>query len=499
MPTDRTHTEHGREQDVLELEHPYRDIALRPFGLPSDLVDRVGHDHPAADPDIFRKFSDLIGDRAAILSVVEFLTRREASPWAVIVVTFNDDPKPSGDLAPYESVFTSTGAGTMNMVDYFGDMSHGKLDLSGTKVFGPYVLDRPRSDYVGNTYPQPPGRLNRNGVLDLAKATATAQGVDLSPYAGVVVCGTPQLDLCGWVGGRAALCDDLSLQPSLLGQEMGHGYGLDHSRIVGSDDDYQDAWDTMSTANAYMATHPGYGAVGPGLNAVNMSLRGWLNERRVRTVDPAHADEEVVALRPLHARHLSGTLAVAVGGYFVEFRARSRWDAGIPRACVLVHRAEGNISVLMKGTGGNADLVAGDTFEIGRPGGLFAQHVRVHVESIDEANERAVVRVTYAPLHIPHVPQEEIGQIFGGVKVDGPGFVVINGRVHPVPPRGPERLLVEAVAGYLAATTNPAGRQTALQEVLHGLGAAVRDLEVVSHTPPGLERLQSQLRPQSPA
>lgn len=484
------------------LDHPYRDIELRPLGLPTDLTGltaEVEHvHHTPTDTKLLRKFSDLIGDRAAILSVVEFLTRREASPWAVIVVTFKDDPKPSTDLTGYERVFTAAGAGTMNMVDYFADMSHGRLDLSGTRVFGPYVLDRPRSDYVGNTYPQPPGRLNRNGVLDLAKATATAHGVDLSPYAGVVVCGTPQLDLCGWVGGGAALCDDLSLQPSLLGQEMGHGYGLDHSRIVGSNEDYQDPWDTMSTANAYMAAHPTYGTVGPGLNAVNMSLRGWLNQFRLRTLDPVHAEEEVITLRPLHARHLSGALAVEVGGYFVEFRARSRWDAGIPSACVLVHRAEGNVSVLMRGTGGNADLGAGDTFEVGRPGGLFAQHVRVHVESIDEASEHAIVRVAYAPLHIPHVPQV-VGQVFGGVEVDGPGFVVVNGHVHPVPPRGPERTLVVALAGYLTATSNPVQRQTALFDVVHALGAAARDLEVVSHTPPGMERLQKQLRPQSPA
>ena len=52
-------------------------------------------------------------------------------------------------------------------------------------------MDRPRGDYVGNVYPQPDGKLNRNGLLDAAKAAATAAKV--------------------------------------LGQEMDHGYGLDHA------------------------------------------------------------------------------------------------------------------------------------------------------------------------------------------------------------------------------------------------------------------------------
>ena len=377
----------------------------------------------------------------------------------------------------------------MNMVDYFSDMSHGKLDLSGSRVYGPYVLDRPRSDYVGNVYPQPAGKLNRNGVLDLAKATATAAGVNLSAYAGVVVCGTPALDLCGWVGGGAALCDDNSLKPSLLGQEMAHGYGLDHSRISGSSADYQDPWDTMSTANAYMATHPTYGAVGPGLNATNMKLRGWLNTGRTHSIDPAHAANETITLRPLHARHLPGMLAAEVGGYTIELRTRSRWDAGIPRACVLVHRADGNRSVLMTGTGGHADLVAGESFEVGNPSGLFGQHVKVHVDSLDPAGERATISVAYSPVYMPHIPDLVGHDLLGGVAVDGGGYVVVNGRVIKVPPRGPARALVESVADYLAAGDVPTGQMAALENVMQHLGAAARDIEIVSHTPPGAERL----------
>jgi hypothetical protein len=505
MTTDEHHFE--RDND------PYRDIELQPFGPPSDLATELGSNlrpevvnHPETrtpPPELFSRFSGIIGDRAAILVAVEFLTRREASPWAVLVVAFNDDPQPSADLTKYERVFTSAGAGTMNMVDFFADMSHGKLDLSGTQVFGPYLMSRPRSDYVFNVDPQPPGKLNRAGLLELAKATAIARGVDLSSFAGVVVCATQPTDLCGFTGAMAALCDATNMQPSVIGQEMGHGYGVAHSRLQGSDADYQDPYDTMSTANALMAYHPEYGLVGPGLNAVNMSLVGWLDQARVRTLDPSRPGEEVITLRPLHARHLPGTLAISVGLDLIEFRTPTRWDAGIGHACVLVHRVDDDHSVLMKGLNPVPELTRyhpdlPHTLETGRPGGLYSQYLRVQVESIDEANENAVVRVAYEPVRLPQIPQQPI-DIHGAIEVDGPGHLVINGHVHPIPPRGPDRQLVEALAGYLDTPTNPAARQEALIEVLHGVGAAARNLEVVSPTPPGIELLQRQRPPQSPA
>ena len=458
-----------------------------------------GHDHADHDeppvPAAFRTLERYRGDLVSIVSIIGLLTLRESSPWAILVVSFNDDPTPSPSLASYQQLFTGAGTGTLNMVDYFSDMSHGKLDLSASQVFGPYVLDRPRGDYVGNVYPQPAGKLNRNGVLDLAKATATAAGVNLSAFAGVVVCGTPALDLCGWVGGFAALCDDGSAQPSLLGQEMGHGYGLDHSRLNGSDDDYQDMWDTMSTANAFMASHPTYGAVGPGLNAWNMRLRGWLRESRVLAVPRNLSSDQTVTLRPLHARGLSGNLAIDVGGYLIEFRHRSQWDSGIPRSCILVHRAESNRSYLMTGTSGNADLVAGDRFEIGVPGGAFAQYVNLHVDSIDEVGQQAVVSVHYDPFFMPHIPDLVGGKVFGGIAVDGGGFIVINGKVIKIPPRGPVRELIESV-GRLAELDDtgrfdqPTSRQRAVHDIVWSVGGVARDLELVSHTPPRADQIR---------
>jgi hypothetical protein len=227
------------------------------------------------------------------------------SPWAILLVQFSDQTDPWPPLSKYENLFTSAGSGKMNMVDFFNVMSHGKLDVSGSTLFGPYTLSAKRADY-GVT-------IGRNDLLNLAKSTATSAGVNLGDFAGVCVSCLGQVDLCGWVGGMAALCDTLSLEPSVLGQEMGHGYGLDHARLSGSTTDYQDPWDVMSTwDSAYMEPNSDFTLIGPGMNAWNMRGRGWLDETRVWTA-PAQSWDDVVQLRPLHRTDLSGFLAAQIG------------------------------------------------------------------------------------------------------------------------------------------------------------------------------------------
>lgn len=426
-----------------------------------------------------------------LLEILDALEGRIWSPWAILLVRFNDDPPAPNSFPVHQDLFTSHGSGKLNMVDFFSDMSHGKVDTSGTRLFGPYTLPTSKSNYIGNA-PATPGKYTRNDILNLAKSTASAAGVSLGGYPGVVVCGLNSLDLCGWVGGMAALCDSNSLTPSLLGQEMGHGYGLDHARLQGSTADYQDPWDVMSTAGwpAMQAPNSEFGTVGPGLNAWNMRGRGWLDETRVWTA-PAPAWDGTVQLRPLHRTDLPGFLAAQIGEYLVELRVPQRWDAAIPRAAVLVHRFQNNHSYLMPAYSGSQDIVEGDKFVLGDPNFTIFGYYAAEVLHIDTAVQTATVRLHQRPAHPIPVPQLE-GQVFGGVPADGPGFVRIGNRIIPVPPRGPVLELVQQVARYLETSVYANGADTSLAARRDALVAIVRaainlhaDSAAVSEQPPG--------------
>src|SRR5262249_28390370 len=157
----------------------------------------------------------------------------------------------------YEDLFVNTGTG--GMVDYFRDVSHGTLDLSGSQIFGWYTLDHPRSDY------QQPA--TRDDLINWIKEAVPGSG-NLADFYGFVACfNVPGVDEFGTMGPPGVtVCSSDSTHPTTLGQEMGHPYGLDHSRAYGSEEDYKDRWDIMSTWNSCYYSPCKWGACGPLLN-----------------------------------------------------------------------------------------------------------------------------------------------------------------------------------------------------------------------------------------
>lgn len=368
------------------------------------------------------------------------------TPWAVLKCKFTDnDDEPFADDV-YRRLFTRVGVGSQNMVDYFHDCSHGELDLSESEIFGWYTIDRPRSDY--DLAFESRGFDARGELVNWARGAATAAGVDLGRFFGTVVCLNVRTDLFGgWVGGPVAVCDNLSLNGSLLAQEMGHGYGLAHSRADGSLLEYQDPWDAMSTAASFMARHPEWGYIGPGLNAWNMRGRGWLEEGRVWRGHRFGYTSEI-ELRSLHRRDLPGLLAAEVGEEFlVEFRMNERWDAGFREPIVLVHRFEGNQSYIMRGSRGWFDLVERDIFEVGAADNPFTPYTRVEVIDINFSTMTAHLGITYRPARKPQLRRFG-GQLLGRIAIGGGGAIIIGGRIIPVPPNDPTLRILEHLATF---------------------------------------------------
>lgn len=403
------------------------------------------------------------------------------TPWAVLRCKFKDDDSEPYGRQRYEDLFTSSGVGKLNMVDFFRDMSHGQLDLSGSRVFGWYTLDMNRSAYLAGLVPGLTEKeiaavigKARGDLIASARLAASADLTKNGPFFSVVVCMNVPTDLFG--GATGAVCDDgrwptdgtgadtvatgmSSMSPSLLGQEMGHVYGLAHSRADGSTADYMDPWDVMSNAARFMSPHPNFTdldvrarpvfRLGPGLNAANMAGRGWLDESRVWSTSNESFDT-VVTLRPLHRRDLPGFLAARLGKFLVEFRIREGWDAALDRAAVLIHRFDDNQSYLMSANNGDQDLVAGSVFgttvTVSSLASIFTGATGVEVVEIN-ANERfAKIRL----VHRPAFEEPSLGGIlFGGATRGGSGYILVGEKgIRPIPPHSPLVRILDQVAAY---------------------------------------------------
>lgn len=371
------------------------------------------------------------------------------SRWAVILCKFADDQSVTQPLTHYQRLFTGVGTGSLNMVDFFRDMSHGQLDLSGSQVLGPFTLKQNKSDYAGNVVMPPAGKFNRNGLFELCRQAAIDNGTPLDTFDGVVVSMNGGVDLWGGPPGvMRAFCDSHSLSPSPLGQEMGHGYGLDHARQDGSELDYMDPWDVMSVYDStVMALNSEWGTVGPGLNAQCMRSRGWLDETRVWKPS-SDSFNTVIQLRPLHRYDLPGLLAAELpGGYLVEYRAKERWNAAFSQSAVFVHRFDDNHSYVMAGTSGNFNLGVGDTFERGSQQSVIGPFTHMDVVAIDDNARVATIHLINRSAF--EEPSLGPGILFGGVAKGGDGIVILpGGTIKRVPPRSPLFQVLEQVAIY---------------------------------------------------
>jgi hypothetical protein len=343
------------------------------------------------------------------------------------------------------------------MVDFFRDMSHGTLDLSGSRVFGWYTLDKNRSDYLADGDIQK----GRGELLAWARQAAAADITKHGPFFSVVVCMNVPTDLFGGADGVA--CDDgrwpdnsngpgmSSLSPSLLGQEMGHTYGLSHSRAYGSTANYMDQWDVMSTATPLMNAHPNFTDVdvrgrpvfrlGPGLNAANMSGRNWLDQSRVWSSASNTQVNTIVQLRPLHRRDLPGFLAIQFHEYFVEFRTNTGWDAAVTPT-VLVHTFEDNHSYLVSDSSGQQGFGVGSF--IGTPDtmSIFGSNTRIEVVEINVGQQFAKVRLVHTPADVPqYIPEDgpyrNPGVAWANIGGRGDALIVLDGIVARISRRSP--------------------------------------------------------------
>ncbi len=401
--------------------------------------------------------------------------------WAILLCQFKStrgaQPLVRKPRQHFVDLFTNDR--TSSLHNYWSNVSHGTINLTGSVVYDWKTLPQTQAalrNLVGSG-----DRLD--AVRIAAEFFATNQGVDFRQFNGILMVTDLNFDLTGTSGRRWKLNDEerdyrvvicsQNHSQTLIAHEMGHSFGLDHSVDTsdvscdpandGRPGAYCDVYDIMSAGNVLSAGHAQFGSVGPILNAVNMSLLGWLNEGRVWDWDN-HTSGAEVQLVPLSKPRLIGAIAARVGRFVFEYRAVREWDGGIGQDCILVHSEESGQSVIYEGLNGQKSLVQGDVFYVKGSANLpsLTGYIRVTVATINASAQTATLRVDYKP-ESRFAGFAEVGilhWLIEGVLGVGP-----KGDIVPVPPRPLTRdILVALTIHELAQYIDDEEERTRLEQ-----------------------------------
>ena len=406
---------------------------------------------------------------------------------AVLLLRMEGSPDmPTLDYAT--NLFTTAGRGTGNLLDYYDEMSHGRLDLSGSRVFDWINYGHTKQDIQDEwakakrekkqellnakveeaTAEEQSGAyanaVSRGKTVEWARDAAAQNGITIANDAVLVCVFNQPVDYFGSPGQAVLNWNDadrgcFSIDLTGVAHEVGHALGLEHSRMDGSADEYGDPWDIMSAYNVLHFDQSGapippgstYFTYGPGLNAVNMELAGWLDPSRVLSISGGSRSYTTqLHLRPLHRRDLPGWLAgkLTIGSrpIYIEFRMDAGWDVAFAAPCILLHQesvhpqdgqpcSEVLVAQPTAPMGARADLRAGETFEIGHILDIYGHYAVVTVRAINRETQEAWVDIY---VRAPQLYEGPSGIPFAGVIEGGGGLVFVPGRGFvPVPPHSP--------------------------------------------------------------
>jgi hypothetical protein len=334
-------------------------------------------------------------------------------------------------------------------------------------VFGWRTLKSTKADFLSAH----PGRQDKvNG------GAAAFPEVDVTKFAGVVTIFNVDVGDAGTQGG--VLGSPTAMSPTFFGHETGHVFGLQHSfdqsnrkaETWSAPGEYYDEQDIMSAMNVDSTTVPRFGRAGPLLCAANLDRMGWLPAARVWSCPGGNSSSsDVIDLVSLGHPEIPGYLAAKLGNVYVEFRTVDGFDAGCHRPMVLLHMlSDPNAIVLASDLNHHVnDWQPGQTYGPSDLVLILNGGVRIEILSFDLNAKKARVSVRCVARNpFPML----VGQVFGGVAVDGGGLLILpNGKVLRVPPRGPVTVLLEQIGTMLEAESAVAGLAGAL-----GLGRAAQ-------------------------
>ena len=331
-------------------------------------------------------------------------------PWAVVLCKFPDKPDEPHSVQWYQDFVTHSAPKRDGLWDFWHDVSYGKMDLTGSQVFGWNTLPHNSTD-------------SESRFALWSDCASTATNVNFGRFYGVLAILNAKKDsgaigpgpvsaiLNGNHGAWGIVVLDTGAQDVGWGaHEMGHAFGLNHNYdtglsqcIVGAaPGEYCDQYDAMAYENGANTFQTSFGNSAPGLTAPNLLKLGWVPNL---TVVRPNAPQDV-GLAPLE--QAPSIVQVPIGDspqhyYTIEYRnpnlayaSGTTWGKLLPGPGVLIHEARANGLFYLVDTGGGPNFQLCQSF-------VGINNIRITVISMPSpwSASKAVVRIGYVGDGIP--------------------------------------------------------------------------------------------------
>lgn len=312
----------------------------------------------------------------------------KAGAWLVFLCQASDAQQEPHTVAFYQELFDRNQPDLL--FDYFQKTSNGKIDLSGTEVYGWFkmtVNTATIAPTARNVTTQPGRYQTAQDCKSAGVASFLASGKTIDPgkYAGFIAVINVPVD--AGATGRAVVANEYE-SASFFDHEMLHVYGLiygnkilehsyrmardlsqDHSWNLGADTEYGDCWDIMSFLTCtYRFDTPTHGIQGPELETAYREKLGWLPPARSFQKSTSDQSQSTITLSPVSEPNLPGFLQAKVdvtgmGTYVIEYVVPSGYDRAIPGRAVVIRelRHDGKTYLVVR-QNGNIGWQQGERF-----------------------------------------------------------------------------------------------------------------------------------------